>query len=180
MLNADYAGDVTMTHIPCASAPANPMPRAATALILTLAIASTIAQRAPAQASSNFGVVTLSAATRLNHPPIEGYTQGSVPLASIAMHDRAGNRCVGFAATEPDHLLSVEQNLGQLVLRVNSQGQDTTLLVQDADGNTWCGDDTGRSADATVRINQMGPGDYRVWVGSFDAGQRYDYTLEVQ
>ncbi|MGB3491183.1 MAG: hypothetical protein WBA57_00540 [Elainellaceae cyanobacterium] len=150
------------------------------ALSLTVAIAPMTSQRAMAQSRSNFGVVQLSAASRTEHPLTQGYTQGSVPLAAIATHDINGNRCVGFAETEPDHVLEVQQTMGQTVIRVNSDGNDTTLLIQDEQGRVWCGDDTGRSADATIRINRMEVGEYRVWVGSFDAAQSYNYSLDMQ
>lgn len=150
------------------------------AVSLSLAIAPLTLLGATAQTRANFGVVQLSAASRTEQPLIQGYTQGSVPLAAIAAQDAAGNRCVGFAETEPDHLLDVQQNMGQVLIQVNSGGNDTTLLIQDDQGRVWCGDDTGRSVDATVRIDQMNVGEYRVWVGSFDAAQRYDYSLGMQ
>lgn len=150
------------------------------AVSLSAAIAPMMLQEAIAQTRANFGVVQLSASSRTEHPAIQGYTQGSVPLAAIAAHDAAGTRCVGFAETEPDHVLDVQQNIGQMLIQVNSGGQDTTLLIQDEQGRVWCGDDTGRSLDATVRIDRMSVGEYRVWVGSFDAAQSYNYFLDMQ
>lgn len=146
--------------------------------IFALALAA-LASPAVAQ-TANFGRVTLSSASLQSASPLQGYTQGSVPLASMVLEDHSGNLCVGFAESAPDHVLVAEQNLGPVTLRVNSGGGDTTLLVRRSDGTTWCGDDAGNSADATVRLNNMRADTYQVWVGSFDSGVRYDYTLSVQ
>lgn len=134
---------------------------------------------AVAQNSANFGVITLSSASGVPGGPVRGHTQGSVPLSSMARQDNQGNMCVGFAESEPDHMLRVEQDLGAIALQVNSNGGDTTLLIQSTDGRTWCGDDAGNSSDARVQIRNLTAGDYRVWVGSFDPGVRYQYTLQI-
>ncbi|MEM9448386.1 MAG: hypothetical protein AAGA75_07615 [Cyanobacteria bacterium P01_E01_bin.6] len=132
-----------------------------------------------AQNSANFGVITLSSPSQPPQGATRGHTQGAVPLASITRNDNQGNLCVGFAASEPDHILQVDQDLGAIAIRVDSNGGDTTLLVQAEDGRTWCGDDVGNSTDARVQINNLASGDYRVWVGSFDPGTRYQYQLII-
>ena len=43
----------------------------------------------------------------------------------------------------------------------------------------YCGDDEGEGADARVQGRNWGAGDYQVWVGSFEPGGSYDYTLEI-
>ncbi len=146
--------------------------------ILSVALAM-VHYPAAAQNSANFGVITLSSPSQLQGQSVRGHTQGSVPLASMVRQDNQGNTCVGFADSEPDHILRVEQDLGAIALRVNSNGGDTTLLVQSSDGRAWCGDDAGNSTDARVQINALTTGDYRVWVGSFDPGTRYQYTLQM-
>ena len=137
-----------------------------------------IAYPAVAQRAANFGVITLSSSSQAQGQT-RGHTQGSVPLASITRQDSQGNMCVGFAESEPDHVLRANQNLGAIAVRVDSNGGDTTLLVQAANGTTWCGDDAAGSTDARVQINNLSSGDYHVWVGSFDPGVRYQYRLHI-
>lgn len=151
------------------------------AIALTLfqgALYVMLQNRAIAQHASNFGVVSLSSSSPSES--VRGHTQGSVPLSSMVLHDQAGNTCVGYAESEPDHVLQVTENLGAIALRINSNGGDTTLLVRSDDGRTWCGDDFRGASDAHVQIGNLTQGTYQVWVGSFDAGVRYQYTLQIQ
>ena len=134
---------------------------------------------AAAETASNFGTLTVSTSGGGTSTSMQGYTQGAVPLATIALEDDAGNLCVGFAEAAPDHVLVVSDALDRLTIGVTSRGGDTTLLVSGADGRIVCGDDTGNSPDATVQLTNVTPGEYSVWVGTFDAGVRYDYTLNV-
>lgn len=147
-----------------------------TKAMLAIALAA-LHSPAIAQHSSNFGVVSISSSSA---EPIRGHTQGFVPLSSLVLRDDHGNTCVGYAETEPDHVLQVTESLGAIALRVNSNGGDTTLLVQGDDGRTWCGDDFQGTTDARIRIGNFTEGTYQVWVGSFDAGVRYQYSIQIQ
>ncbi|MEB3357806.1 MAG: hypothetical protein VKK04_13840 [Synechococcales bacterium] len=132
-----------------------------------------------AQSASNFGTISLSPGS--SPASVRGYTQGSMPLSAIAPQDQSGTLCVGFAESEPDHVLVLSEAIATLSLRVDSNGGDTTLLVQGPNARTiQCGDDTGSNPDASIRSQNWQPGEYKVWVGAFDAGVRYDYTLSVQ
>lgn len=146
------------------------------ALLATLGVAPVLAQ------SANFDSLTLSPGFSTADGTAQGYTQGSFSLSSIANRDRSDNLCVGFADTTPDHILVLEQDFSQLTLQVNSGGGDTTLLVQGPNDSTVrCGDDTGRTnTDASIQDSSWQAGTYKVWVGAFESGIRYDYTLTVQ
>lgn len=145
---------------------------------LPTALCIPVSKQAIAQQSSNFGVVSLSSSSPSSS--VRGHTQGSVPLSSMVLHDQAGNTCVGYGESEPDHVLQVTDNIGAIALRVDSNGGDTTLLVRSNDGRAWCGDDFRGAPDARVRIGNLTQGSYQVWVGSFDPGVRYQYTLHIQ
>ncbi|MEB3210572.1 MAG: hypothetical protein VKL39_04430 [Leptolyngbyaceae bacterium] len=147
--------------------------------MMSMVAIATLAYPVAAQQASNFGVITLSSPSQAPQGATRGHTQGSVPLASMARHDSQGNMCVGFAESEPDHVLNVQDSMGAIALRVDSNGGDTTLLVQAENGTIWCGDDAGGSTDARVQIGNLTPGNYQVWVGSFDPGVRYQYQLHV-
>jgi hypothetical protein len=137
---------------------------------------------APALAQpANFGNITLAPGFPDASGVARGYTQGSFSLSSIANRDRAGNLCLGFADSTPDHILVLEQNFPQLNIQVDSDGGDTTLFIQGPNDRTVrCGDDTGQNTDASLQDSSWQAGQYRIWVGSFDSGVRYDYTLTVR
>lgn len=152
------------------------------AAIATLTIASTFVSFSPlmmssARADSNFGTVSVSASP---NESIEGYTGGSVPLFSIlnVREDVNGESCVGYAEREPDHILSVSQPLSRITIEVESNGSDTTLMIEAPDETVYCGDD-GNDSDAVIEGRQWAAGEYKVWVGTFDAGQAHNYTLEI-
>lgn len=132
---------------------------------------------APAQADSNFGTVRI---TSSSDAAVDGYTAGSVPLFAISNVREGENNqpCVGYAERNPDHILQVATSLSDVIIEVNSNGGDTTLMIEAPDHTIYCSDD-GNDSDAMITGQNWGAGDYKVWVGAFDAGQRYDYTLEI-
>jgi hypothetical protein len=136
---------------------------------------------APAFAqSANFDSLTLAPGFADSAGVVQGFTSGSVPLSSIANRDQAGNLCLGFADSTPDHILVLQDDFAQLNLQVNSGGGDTTLLIQGAGDTVYCGDDSDNSTDASIQAVDLQAGEYRIWVGSFDANVRYDYMLSIR
>ncbi|MBD2089294.1 hypothetical protein H6F67_05440 [Microcoleus sp. FACHB-1515] len=128
--------------------------------------------------SANFGTIEL--APGFGSERVQGFTQGSVSLASIANRDPAGNLCVGFADSTPDHVLVLQRDLPRLSLQVSSES-DTTLLVRGPGNSIRCGDDISRTnLNAAVQDADWSAGEYRIWVGSFEADTRIEYTLTVQ
>ena len=89
--------------------------------------------------------------------------------------------CIGFADPKPDHILVLEKDFPKLNIKVNSGGNDTTLLIVGPDNKTIrCGDDTGRSKDASIKDINWKAGKYKIWVGSFKARSRKNYRLSLQ
>lgn len=130
---------------------------------------------------TNFGTITLAPGFESVSGVAEGYTTGSFSLASISNRDRNGNLCLGFADSTPDHIVVLQQDFSRLTLQVDSGGRDTTLLIQGPNDNTVrCADDTGSNKDASVVDSNWQAGTYRIWVGAFNSGARYDYTLVIQ
>ncbi|WP_081972552.1 hypothetical protein [Leptolyngbya sp. KIOST-1] len=128
--------------------------------------------------SANFESFTLDEATP--NASVSGVTNGIFALSNISGRDRTGNICTGFADTNPDHIMVLQQDLAALTLQVNSGSNDTSLLVQGPDGSVRCGQDTGRrNPDARIQDQSWAAGTYRVWVGSHHHGQRYSYSLNV-
>jgi hypothetical protein len=98
-----------------------------------------------------------------------------------AMRDIAGRSntstgdCIGFADSQPDHILRLNAGFKDLTVLAQSGG-DTTLVVK-GPGGTWCNDDfQGKNAGLD---GQWQPGEYRVWVGTQGRNQSIGYTLRV-
>ncbi|MEH1851173.1 MAG: hypothetical protein V7L11_05655 [Nostoc sp.] len=142
-----------------------------TAIIATPAIAET----------ANFGTFNLSANFNPAQGTVQGFTGGSYSLSAISNRDRDQKACVGFADPNPDHIMVLEKDFSQLTIQVDSNNTDTTLLIQGPDQATIrCGDDTGKSKDASVSDRNWKSGTYRIWVGTFNPGVKLDYTLKVE
>jgi len=143
-------------------------------LALLVSMAPAVAQTAHPEG------ITLSA-----YPPtdatVTGRIVGSFSLSNIASSDQGGNLCAGFADTNPNHILTLENDFPSLTITVDS-GEDTTLLIQGPDDNSvHCGQDISRSnLDAQVVGSNWRAGTYRIWVGAHEQGQRFSYSLTVE
>ncbi|MDZ8051915.1 MAG: hypothetical protein RMX68_012190 [Aulosira sp. ZfuVER01] len=146
-----------------------------------LAIVTAIMAQPVIAQTANFGTLKLSTGFTPAQGIIEGYTGGSYPLSAISNRDRDKKACIGFADPKPDHILVLEKDFARLKLLVNSGGKDTTLLIKGPDEKTIrCGDDTGKSKDASIDDQNFKHGTYEVWVGTFNSGVKHNYTLTVE
>lgn len=129
--------------------------------------------------SSRSGDFTLSQANP--SATVRGTTAGIFSVSNVAVRDRNGIICTGFADSTPDHVFTLESPVAQLTLQVDSGGNDTTLLVQGPTNDVVrCGEDTSRrNPDARIQDQNWPAGTYRVWVGAHNQGQRYNYSLTV-
>ena len=144
-------------------------------------IGLTTAIEAPTLAeSANFGTLNLSPGFSRADGTVRGFTGGSYSLSSIANRDREDKRCLGFGDTQPDHIMVLQKNFAKLQLQVDTQGKDTTLVVKGPNNTILCGDDTGASKDASISATNWPAGTYEVWVGTFDASDRWKYILTAQ
>lgn len=149
------------------------------ALAAGLAMGCTTALPTLAQ-QVNFESFTLSEAVPT--ADVSGFTNGISALSNLAGRDRNGNICTGFADTNPDHIMVLQQDFPSLTLQVDSGGNDTSLMVQGpSDGTVRCGEDIDRrNPDAIIQDSSWSAGTYRIWVGSHNQGQRYSYSLSTR
>ena len=121
---------------------------------------------APAMAQTtslpaNYGEVTLEAGF-VPDPHIVRITAGGTIEASTIQ----GASCVGRISDAPDYKISY--TAGGFPLVFESFGTaDTTLIVNDANGNWHCDDDSGPGLNARLVISEPGSGRYDVWIGTF-------------
>ncbi|MEH2401607.1 hypothetical protein [Nostoc sp.] len=146
-----------------------------------LAILTAITATPVIAETANFGTFNLSTNFDPAQGRVQGFTGGSYSLSAISNRDRDQKACIGFADPTPDHIMVLEKDFSQLTIQVDSNNNDTTLLIQGPDKTTIrCGDDTGKSKDANVSDRNWKSGTYRIWVGTFNPGVKHDYTLTVE
>ena len=133
----------------------------------------------PAFSQANFGKLKLSSGFSPGAGQASGRTGGSYSLSSIANSDHNKKPCIGYGSETPDHIIVLESNFPKLAVEVNS-GKDTTLVIRGPNNLILCGDDTKTSKDASVEAANLPPGEYSVWVGTMQEGQRWNYTLTVR
>ena len=132
------------------------------ALALACALTAT-AMPAAAQDSSqtpNFGSARLSAGFTPDPYSVDVVAGGGIDAS------RLGNGCVGKISSAPDFKLTYTAGSLPLVFRTRS-GEDTTLVINGADGRFYCDDDSYGDGDAEVRFNNPRSGVYDVWIGTY-------------
>lgn len=138
-------------------------------LVIGLALATGAVQAQPNwRAEPMYGTVNLNV--------------GFTPDPHIVVVDAGGNNrnsisgsgCAGYINNaQPDVDLNYQAGRSRLYFYVKS-GVDTTLLVNDANGNWLCSDDFEGSNPAII-LNNPPSGIYNVWVGTYsqdDTGSR--------
>ena len=112
---------------------------------------------------------------------VRGFLRGTVGLHNIVGEkDQRKKRCMGYGSATPDHQLSVTNRRSKLSLQVRSRAKDTTLFVRGPNNSIFCADDSALGKDAGLILSNLKPGLYEVWVGAFDNGDRFSYTLSIR
>ncbi len=149
-------------------------------MIVTLGITSGINAVADAQqaqqASPIFGDITIKPQFSPDPLTVRGMSGGSVPARNVAGRSKTPTGpCTGFVDDTPGHRLRLTSAFEYLKLLVQSP-QDTTMIVR-GPGGTWCNDDfEGKNPGI---VGEWLPGDYQVWVGSYEKDQYFPYTLQI-
>lgn len=88
-----------------------------------------------------------------------------------------GSSCRGTIAVRPDHVFQVTSPMTVRFEVLNASG-DTTMVIMGPTG-VLCDDDGGRGFNPRI-IQQLVPGQYRVFIGTYSGRNLYPYTLQVQ
>ncbi len=106
----------------------------------------------------------------------------SVPVVSGGNIDARnlglGPGCVGFVTRQPDYIVRLTGASRFLRFYVTA-GSDTTLLVNRANGQWSCNDDSFGGTNPSVDLTNAGPGQYDVWVGSYQSGTQARGSLNI-
>jgi hypothetical protein len=89
--------------------------------------------------------------------------------------------CTGWIAQAPDYRVNWTAGPSGLPLLFSvDAGTDTTLVINDAQGNWICDDDGGNNGlNPAITFNAPPSGQYDVWVGTFSSGDLQKSTLHV-
>lgn len=111
-------------------------------------------------ANPTFGQVRLSEGFPNDPYSVELVAGGEIDAS------RLGNGCVGRIARAPDYRLTY-QTSGNLPLTIVAVSQgDTTLVINDPNGNWRCDDDSGGDLNPGVMFRNPQSGVYDIWVGT--------------
>jgi hypothetical protein len=142
----------------------------------TLFTSPTLAELNPGEA------ISLGGADASQNLDVRGYAKGSVALfKTLAERDSAQNRCMGYGSLTPDHTIDISAALPKLTLQLKTRSQDTTLIVEGPNNRLYCVDDSSEGGkDAGLTLTDLKAGTYKVWVGAFEPGAGFRYTLSIQ
>lgn len=132
--------------------------------------------------SSNFGSVRLDTGF-MPDPHTVAIVSGAsvtdaVDVAGIGLVPRNHAPCRGHVTSRPDYIVHVGAPGPRLRIYVEAPG-DTTLVVNDGEGNWWCSDDEGGELNPAIYIPSPPSGQYDIWVGSYQAGANIRSALHV-
>ena len=131
--------------------------------------------------SANFASLNLSPGFSPSPQTVKGYAKGAIALHRIVgERDMQKNMCLGYGSSSPDHMLVLKRKFTKLKLQVNSQNRDTTLLIKGPRNRLYCLDDSAQGKDAGWIADKLPAGHYSIWVGSFERGQQFRYTVTVE
>lgn len=86
--------------------------------------------------------------------------------------------CTGWIDATPSHVITLDEAVDDLVMEVEAPS-DTTLVVLGPTG-TRCNDDANDETSNPRIRGSWAAGEYRVYVGAYEEGQRIRYTLTVR
>ncbi|WP_417497380.1 hypothetical protein [Maricaulis sp.] len=95
----------------------------------------------------------------------------------IAAESAAGSMCRGYATAAPDFELTFTPGALDLFISVMSDA-DTTLIINDPDGNWVCNDDN-NGLNPGIHFEGPQSGTYDIWVGTYREGMDAPARLEI-
>lgn len=103
----------------------------------------------------------------------------TVQVQSGGSYDASSVRsdCRGYIAGPPDFVVNFTTFAGILPLIVSASSTwDTTLVVNDPNGNWHCDDDSGPGLNPRLSIASPVNGRYAIWVGTYSSAGNFQTT----
>jgi len=131
---------------------------------------------------SNYGAVTIFG-SQLGQPySMQVVSGGNIDVSRVGLPAN----CRGFVTQQPDVIVTYQQPGRQLAFFAEGQG-DTTLVIRGPNGQWSCSDDEGGNRNPLLTMANAQPGQYEIWVGSYEASHQiqarfvvYDPTVRQQ
>lgn len=146
-----------------------------TALAATAGLAA-LAGSAFAQdlgASPTYGSVSLNAGFTPDPYSVSLQSGGSIDAGSAL-----GGSCRGFIASAPDFSVNYSAGGWPLIISATSNA-DTALVVNDANGNWYCDDDSGGNLNPAINFSNPPSGRYDIWVATYGNASLQAATLHI-
>lgn len=90
------------------------------------------------------------------------------------------NGCAGWVAGAPDFELNYQAGSSLPLIVSASSSSDTTLLINDPNGNWHCDDDGGNSGlNPALTFHNPQSGTYDIWIGSYSQGDNANASLSI-
>ena len=126
---------------------------------------------------ANFGVHRLSTGFMPDPATVEVVSGGDIDATTV---DTGGVACAGFVTGQPDVIVQFDEMEGFLrfAFRPSADGADATLVINDGQGNWHCNDDAS-GLNPVVDIANAVPGQYDIWIGSYNSTDRIPGQLLV-
>lgn len=124
----------------------------------------------------NFGSMSLSVGF-LPDPTIINLTSGGDVDVSYLNNSFS---CTGYATAAPDFRLFWSGNSDELnfMFIPDFSGDDTTLIINDPNGNWFCNDDFD-GVNPGIRLNTAVSGQYDIWIGSYSSYENISGQLKI-
>lgn len=126
---------------------------------------------------ANFGVHRLTTGFTPDPATVDVVSGGDIDASTV---DTGGVACAGFVTGQPDVIVHFDEMAGFLrfAFRPGTDGADATLVINDGEGNWHCNDD-GSGLNPVVDIANAVPGQYDIWIGSYNAQDQIQGQLLV-
>ncbi|MDA0690025.1 MAG: peptidase S1 [Proteobacteria bacterium] len=121
---------------------------------------------------ATYGTITLKSGFTPDPMRFDVVSGGTIDASTL------GKGCAGFIANAPDFQFTFEAGLLELWISVISSA-DTTLVINDPNGNWICDDDSGGDLDPSVHFTDAPTGIFDVWIGTYDSLGTHDATLFI-
>jgi hypothetical protein len=146
-----------------------------TVVTALLVPAAASAQSLSTSGTPNYGARTI--APGFTPDPIQIAVTSGGTLNVSAMN--LGSDCTGYATAQPDFNFTLSGTSSFLRVFVDAGNEDTTLIINKANGQWACNDDSNGGRNPMVDMTNAGPGLYNVWIGSYQSGTRARGTLNI-
>ena len=143
------------------------MPTRATTLLLALGASPALACPDPT-AEPYLGEMTLNIAYELDPytMAVRGGGITNLRICGLEGEGLTGYDGDGLISVQPDVVLHVQGGFRRLAVTTEIE-DDTLLIIHDPEGG-WHFNDNGRDHNPLVAFDDVVPGDYIVWIGSYD------------